>query len=248
MKIKKVLLSLLVIIPILSFGLFAVWAYTPLGPMPEALDAMESTPKVIVENSSYFTFTPTEQSKKTGLIIYPGGRVDPRSYAPTAMGFAENGYLTIIVPMPFNLAVFGIGKASNVINQYPEVENWVIAGHSLGGTMAARYALENQEHIKGLALWAAYPAGNDDFSTSNINTTLIFGTEDGLVGEEDISRAVSLLPDTNLLQDIIGGNHAQFGWYGDQSGDNPAKISRDEQQNILISTTLEILSDIEGSH
>ena len=247
MNIKKVLLSLLVIIPILSFGLFAVWAYTPLGPMPEALDAMESTPAVNVDNTPYITFTPTEQWNKTGLIIYPGGRVDPRSYAPTAMEFADNGYLTIIVPMPFNLAVFGFGKASNVINQYPQVENWVIAGHSLGGSMAARYALENPEHINGLALWAAYPAGNDDFSTSNIKTTSIFGSEDGLVGDEDISRAVSLLPDSNLFQDIIGGNHAQFGWYGDQSGDNPAKISRDEQQNILISTTLEILSDIEGS-
>jgi hypothetical protein len=247
MNIKKVLLSLLVIIPILSFGLFAVWAYTPLGPMSEALDALESTPAVNVDNTSYITFTPTAQWKETGLIIYPGGRVDPRSYAPTAMEFAENGYLTIIVPMPFNLAVFGIGKASNVINQYPQVENWVIAGHSLGGSMAARYALENPEYINGLALWAAYPAGNDDFSTSKIITTSIFGTEDGLVGEEDISRAVSLLPDSNLFQDIIGGNHAQFGWYGDQSGDNPAKISRDVQQNILISTTLEILSDIEGS-
>jgi hypothetical protein len=27
---------------------------------------------------------------------------------------------------------------------------------------------------------------------------------------------------------IEGGNHAQFGWYGPQEGDNPATISREE--------------------
>jgi hypothetical protein len=43
---------------------------------------------------------------------------------------------------------------------------------------------------------------------------------------------------------IPGGNHAQFGWYGDQSGDNPAEISRLEQQSRVLSATVDFLANL----
>ena len=244
MNIKKIFLWLIILVPIVAVVGFSVWAYTPLGPMPEALEALESTQGVEVAEKSLIVFAPVDEVKRTGLIIYPGGRVDPRSYAPAANQIAESGFLTVIVPMPFNLAVFGAGKASQVIDQFPEIDHWVVAGHSLGGSMAARYAVQNPNTVDGLVLWAGYPAEGDDLSKSSLASASIFGTNDGLITDQDILASVSLLSESNLFQMIDGGNHAQFGWYGDQTGDNPAGITRDEQQKMVVESTLDILNKV----
>ncbi len=113
--------------------------------------------------------------------------------------------------------------------------------------MAARYAFQNPENVDGLVLWAAYPAAGDDLSKSILTSASIFGTNDGLVTDQDILSSISLLSETNLLQMIAGGNHAQFGWYGVQAGDNPAGITRDEQQRMVVETTIQILEQINSS-
>jgi len=43
---------------------------------------------------------------------------------------------------------------------------------------------------------------------------------------------------------IVGGNHAQFGWYGPQPGDNPAEISREAQQQQVVESTIEMLKSL----
>jgi hypothetical protein len=44
---------------------------------------------------------------------------------------------------------------------------------------------------------------------------------------------------------VEGANHAQFGWYGEQGGDGVAAISRQEQQAIILESTLALLDAIE---
>ena len=243
MNTKKVILWMIIIIPILALVGFSIWAYTPLGPMEEALDALETSPDVIVEQDEWIVFSSVNNKQNTGLIFYPGGRVDPRSYAPAAHEIAAKGFQSIIVPMPFNLAVFGSNKAGEVMEQFPDIDRWIIAGHSLGGSMAARFALSHLDDVDGLVLWAAYPASGDDFNNTNLETASIFGRLDGLVSDEDLLSARSLLPEGNIETIIEGGNHSQFGWYGDQPGDNPAKISREEQQRIILDATLQVLGE-----
>jgi hypothetical protein len=41
---------------------------------------------------------------------------------------------------------------------------------------------------------------------------------------------------------IPGGNHAQFGDYGEQRGDPPATIGRGEQQDIAVGAILDFLA------
>jgi dienelactone hydrolase len=243
MNAKKIFILTIIILPIIALAGFSIWAYTPLGPMEEALDALENSPSVIVEETEWIVFSPVNNKKNTGLIFYPGGRVDPRSYAPAAHKIAAMGIKTVIVPMPFNLAVFGADKAAAVIEEYPDIERWIIAGHSLGGSMAARFAINHLEDVDGLVLWAAYPASGDDFKNTNLETASVFGNLDGLVSTEDIQSARSLLPDSNLETMIDGGNHSQFGWYGDQPGDNPAEITREEQQSHILDATLQIIKE-----
>lgn len=143
---------------ILSVGLgFVIWAETPLGPMPEALAALQSDDRVTVEITPWLTFAPVDTTSTVGFVLYPGGRVDPRSYAPAAREIAAAGYLVVIPPMPFNLAVFATERATEVIAAYPEITRWVVGGHSLGGAMAARFVARHPDAVDGLALWASYP-------------------------------------------------------------------------------------------
>lgn len=107
MKRRSKFIWAILLVLVIAFIGFSVWAYTPLGPMPQALAAMQSSAGVLVDDDPWLVFQPKNGNIDTGLIIYPGGRVDPRSYAPAAHALAEDGYLVIIPPMPFNLAVFG---------------------------------------------------------------------------------------------------------------------------------------------
>jgi cell division inhibitor SulA len=56
-----------------------------------------------------------------------------------------------------------------------------------------------------------------------------------------------LLPETAVKALILGGNHAQFGWYGNQEGDNQASISREAQQEQAVKACLDLLKQIESS-
>jgi hypothetical protein len=226
---------------------FVAWGLIIPEPMPEALRSMQSDAKVTITTDPWLVFQPAEQTPTTGLILYPGGRVDPRAYAPLAHAIASQGYLVAIVPMPLNLAVFGSGRAASVIQAYPEIENWVIGGHSLGGSMAASYADKHRDQIAGLLLLASYPASSNDLSDSNQKVTSIYGTLDGLATKDKIDASRELLPADTTWIPIEGGNHAQFGWYGDQSGDNPATMSRLEQQARVLIGAMGLLTSVEGN-
>jgi predicted alpha/beta-hydrolase family hydrolase len=238
--VKWVLIGILAVV-ILALAGFTIWAYTPLGPMPEALAALQSDDQVLVETGPWLTFRPTGTQPETGLIFYPGGRVDYRSYAPLAREIARQGYTVVIVPMPFNLAVFGAGRAGDVIAAHPEIRHWAIGGHSLGGAMAANYIYGHPDAVSGLALMASYPAGNNGLSDRNLDAVSIYGTRDG-VSSQEFRATQALLPADVHWAPIEGGNHAQFGWYGPQPGDGIATISREAQQSQAVGETVALLS------
>jgi hypothetical protein len=242
-KFRRILPWILGLLVVLS-GAFVTWGSTPAKPMPEALRALQSDAQVTVSDSRWIAFSPVNTEPEIGFIFYPGGRVDARAYAPAARQIAAQGYLVVIVPMPLNLAVLDTGEAENVIAAYPKIQSWAVGGHSLGGAMAANFANNNPEAVQGLVLWAAYPASSDDLSASNLSVLSIYGTLDGLATGEKINASRALLPEDTTWVPIEGGNHAQFGWYGEQSGDNPAAISRSAQQTQIIQTTVDLLERI----
>jgi poly(3-hydroxybutyrate) depolymerase len=234
-------LSLVLVALVLALLAFVAWATLIPPPMPDAQVAVQSDAQVQVETRPWLIFRPTDRQPTAGLILYPGGRVDPRAYAPAARAIAAQGYFVAIVPMPLNLAVFGAGRAQAVIDAYPTVKHWAIGGHSLGGAMAAQFARRHPVQIQGLVLWAAYPSGSDDLSNASLRVASISGTRDGLSTPAKIGASHSLLPSDTQWTVIEGGNHAQFGWYGPQAGDNEASISQAEQQRLVVEATTELL-------
>jgi len=244
MRVRKFILPGFLILILLGIAGFTIWANTTNEPMAEAQSAMLSDSRVIVEQDPWLVFRPAESTPAIGFIYYPGGRVDPRAYAPMARAIAQEGYLAVIVPMPLNLAIFGAGRAQEVIEAYPEIDIWALGGHSLGGAMAARFVYNNPGLIQGLALMASYPASSDNLSQYQIEVISIFGTRDGVMAEEALEDSGGNLPaDTHWIA-IEGGNHAQFGWYGDQTGDQPATISRVEQQRMIVDAILNLLESL----
>jgi hypothetical protein len=229
---------------ILAGVAFFLWASAAAKPMPEALAALESDASVQVETDPWLVFQPVDSDPTAGLILYPGGRVDPRAYAPAARALAEESYLVVIVPMPLNLAVFAPGRAAEVMAAFPDIEHWAVGGHSLGGAMAANFAHTHGEAVRGLVLWAAYPAGGDDLSGTRLAVSSISGTLDGLATPGKIEASRPLLPPDTQWTALEGGNHAQFGWYGPQSGDNEATISREDQQAQIVQATRQLLQQL----
>lgn len=239
----KVISALTLAIMVALAGVGLLWLSALADPMPEAQASLDSDGSVTVTTEPWLTFTPTEASS-VGFIFYPGGRVPAEGYAPPARAIAEAGYLTVVPSMPFGLAVLAPDTADDIIEAYPEIERWVIGGHSLGGAMAADYAAGN-EAIDGLALWAAYPPDGTDLSEQAIEVTSVYATEDGLSTIDEIEASRVQLPPTTMFVEISGGNHAGFGWYGPQDGDGEATISREEQQAQVVEATLDLLETVE---
>lgn len=243
-RIRWILLGLALVL-LVATGAAVVWAATPYGPMPEAEAALLSDAVVQVDAAGVLTFTPVAKPAVVGLIFYPGARVAPAAYAPAARSIAEEGFLVIITPMPLNLAVLAPNRAEGVIADHPEIHRWAIGGHSLGGAMAARFAL-GSEAIDGLLLWAAYPAQSDDLRGRPIEVTSIYATQDGLATPAEVLSSAERLPSDARFVEISGGNHAQFGWYGPQPGDQSASISRVEQQRRIVQASVELLQRLAG--
>ena len=238
--IKRIVLGLLAVLLLIGIG-FVVWAETPLGPSPEALSALESNSQVTVTVDDFITFQPANVKPTTGFIFYPGGRVDYRSYAAPLRAIAAQGYLVVLVPVRLNLAFFEINAADSVFAQYPEVEHWAVGGHSLGGVASALFA-KDQPKIEGIVFWASYPA-DDSLKNSDLKMLSIYGTND-MAGMAKFDETKPLLVSDAEYVVIQGGNHAQFGDYGLQPGDNEATISRADQQAQVVQATADFLMEL----
>ena len=237
-KLGFIVLGLIIVALIFIVAFFT----TSYGPSTQAMANLEDSTLVDVTKNNFISFTPENTTATTGLIIYPGAKVEPEAYAPLANKIAQAGYEVIITPMPLNFAIFDSNAADEVISKFTNIKNWVISGHSLGGVMAAKYASENS-NIKGVIFYASYPQG-DELKDSNIEVTSIYGSLDGVADLEKIIGSKDLLPTSTTFVEITGGNHAQFGSYGEQSGDNPAEISADEQIEKAANASIELLDKI----
>lgn len=232
-KIKKGLLIALAVLLVFTavFGIYAGdYYHADLDAIQNNSLQMDYERMERLEDGSLVFYPAAYDS---AVIFYPGDKVEALAYIPLMESLAEEGVLTVLMPMPFNLAVLAKNAAEGIPEQFPEVENWYMAGHSLGGSMAASFAAENTAWVDGLVLLAAY-------STDLVALPVlsIYGSSDGVMNQEKYQQYRPNLP--KLTEQIIdGGNNAGFGFYGPQEGDGEATISREEQ----IARTAELMAE-----
>lgn len=111
--------------------------------------------------------------------------------------------------------------------QFPDLEHWYIAGHSLGGAMAANYTATHSEDYDGLILLAAY--STKDLTQTSLRVLSIYGSEDSVLNRDSYEKDWANLPADTTEVILGGGCHAQFGGYGPQDGDGIPSISSEEQ-------------------
>ena len=180
-------------------------------------------------------FEPEKPS--AGFIFYPGGKIEYTAYIPLMSALAEEGILCILIKMPCNLAVLDMNAAKGMTEKYPDIDDWYIGGHSLGGSMAASYASKNSPEIDGLILLGSY-------STAKLSIPVlsVYGSEDGVMNREKYAKYKPNI-ELALTENIIeGGNHALFGSYGTQKGDGMPTISDKEQLNLTAQIIIEFIN------
>ncbi|MQR94903.1 alpha/beta hydrolase [Fictibacillus phosphorivorans] len=226
--IKRILLSI-VILCICGFIGFFVWTQQTYEPTKELLKSVGE----IDQDGDWVTFKPNRTDKEVGIVLYPGAKVEPEAYSYLGKSLSGAGYTVGIPKFNLNLAMLESNKAEEWIKRNPTIKKWFIGGHSLGGVSAATFAHKNPKLIKGVILLASYPASGDNFSNKGTPILSIYAEKDGLTTRDKIEETKNLLSRDTVLFEIKGGNHAQFGMYGEQKGDNQADISAKEQQDLI---------------
>lgn len=201
----------------------------------------ENISKEILDNGA-IVYAPGDAT--TGLIFYPGGKVEYTAYEPLMKAGAARGIFCVLVKMPFNLAVLDVNAADGIQELYPEIKSWYIGGHSLGGSMAASYLGKQTDAYDGLILLGAYSTA--DLSDSNLNVLSVYGSEDQVLNREKYDKNKVNLPEDFTEVVIDGGCHAYFGMYGAQAGDGTPAITNKEQIDRTADAISELIESADG--
>ncbi len=228
---KKALILVGIVLAALVIG-FLIYAADYYHADAQALSVPEHNPRITTQGN--LTVIPATGESDTALIFYPGAKVEHTAYLPILQQIADRGVTCVLVRMPLNMAIFDTNAADAVFEKLPEVKNWYIGGHSMGGAMASSYASKHPEKVRGLILLGAYVYGG--YPPQDALT--VYGTFNS-----------NLEKDINYTQNIVvieGGNHAQFGNYGPQRGDPAATISAQEQQSIAVDAIMQFIKEKNG--
>jgi len=203
----------------------------------------------------YDEFAPVNVIPTRALILYPGGNVDVRAYAPLARDIAAAGYLVALIQAPN--CIGGTERADYIISAHPEINTWSVGGHSFGGVIAASYIMNengtflNSTKINGLVLWDTIPPGS--MLSYGINAISIYRQHGDLA--PNYYPAIPNMPADTIWVGVEGAIHEYFSWYGDHATDYdynccperpPATISREAAQEIIVENTISFLADIDA--
>ena len=211
-----------------SIAVFVIYASSYYKSDEVAIDYYENDHSLLIEHDSITI--PSSNQKTSAFIFYPGAKVEFSAYLPLFEKLnEETDMMVVLLKMPLNFAFLNINAADKIIEEYPEIESWFIVGHSLGGAMASSYASSHQDIIDGLIVLGAYVYGDYPIDQS----LTIYGSLNTSV-EEKLTYSENIVV-------IEGGNHAQFGNYGFQKGDEVASISAEDQQNQTVDAIIDFI-------
>lgn len=187
---------------------------------------------------------PASGEADTLLIVYPGGLVRPQAYEWLGRALTSQGVQTLIPAFPLDLAVIGPNRADALITEYGQGRRVVIAGHSLGGAMAAGYAASHADQLAGLILMAAYPAGNVSLKDTNLPVLSLLAEKDGVAAPDAVREGLSRLPGNTTLTVLPGAVHSFFGRYGPQKGDGLPTVTHAQAEGEIVRAVTSFLATL----
>ncbi|MBN8217290.1 MAG: hypothetical protein J0L75_11660 [Spirochaetes bacterium] len=219
-------------------GAVSACSYRPIlgtDPLPPGVTIQETRDAIL--------FQPSAPAAATGLVFYPGGLVDTHVYDRLLSRFAAQGTFVAVAKMPGHFAFFDLEAGRRLQGRFPGVASWVIAGHSLGGSMAASAVSAMPGIWKGLILMDAYPPDGDSLKSWSGAVLSLYSSREKTNDVARQEKTLSLLPPATwiapvaapypalhsnftVLYLIEGGRHSYFGSYGPQDGDAVATISQ----------------------
>lgn len=217
---------------------FVVWASFPMRADADRTAEVDADPAISVTNDSEaILLEPTGAANGKGLVVVPGARVEAAAYEWTLQPLVDAGYTVVITHPALNFAILEIRGLDTYTALAPEVDDWAVGGHSLGGVRACQYAAD--EGVDTLVLFGSYCSA--DLSGTGVDALSIGGGEDGLSTPAKIADAARLLPADASFVEIPGMTHAQFGAYGEQPGDGEATVSDEDARAAMTEQLLAFL-------
>lgn len=218
----------------------------PLVPGQDAVSSAESrSARVSLEDAGgpVLVVRPAEGEGRVLLVLYPGGFVRPQAYEWLGRALAAEGVQTVIPAFAADLAVLDSARAGVLIERYAAGRPVVLAGHSLGGAMAAGWASEHPGQLAGLVLMAAYPADGVRVTGSYAALSLWAGNDEVADGAR-VRAGLEQLPAGSRLVEVPGAVHSFFGRYGPQSGDGIPTVSRADAEAAILAAVSSYLAGI----
>lgn len=230
---RKIVLPIIAIavVALVSFGIYYVNDFYHAGNVAQKYLNGTDEVSVIEIDRGLFLDGPGNDS---AVIFYPGAKVEYTAYLPLLILLSQEGIDCFLIKMPKNLALLGEDSADSIVDEY-NYTHYFMSGHSLGGVVASKYVHKSND-IDGLILLEAY-------STDKIDEPVlsIYASEDKVMNLKTYNESLHFISD-NLTEVVIdGGNHAQVGDYGVQSGDGKAKISPESQQKQTADAIVEFI-------
>ena len=232
-RITLIITITIVVLIAASIGAFFIYVGDYYKADEFALNALQSDDlvKVTYVENKYYKFEPIENTT-SAFVFIPGGKVEACAYAPLMREIAKKGYLCILLEVKFNLAILDQNAPKGIQDEFKDIDTWIIGGHSLGGTVASMYLQKHPEEYSGIVLMGSYPQA--DISTLDINCVIMYGSNDKVLNMDKFEESKQKWPKATSVYLIEGGNHAQFGSYGNQKGDGIATITPYEQWAIAV--------------
>ncbi|MGT2832539.1 alpha/beta hydrolase [Streptococcus halotolerans] len=193
--------------------------------------AQEAKP---VDHSLYFK---AKGKTQASLIFFQGALVEEEAYAPLAADLAKERFDVYLLDSPLNLAILSGNRAKQLKDKLAHAPVY-LAGHSLGGVIAAQTVEDFSTDTKGLILLASYPSDKTDLSKKDLAVLSVRASQDKVLNQKSYQKAQRRLPKNTSYTTIERGNHAGFGDYGKQAKDGKASISNTKQRQEIVNAII----------
>jgi hypothetical protein len=204
---------------------------SPYTPEPEMYEFIELNSNVTrSDTSKAIVLEPS--TYENNIVFIPGGKVMPEAYLYLATELANQGMKVTIIKPIANLAILQPNLGSKYLE---EGKTNIVMGHSLGGVVSSMVVSKHPD-INYLVLLGSYNLGEIK-STETLIISAEFDIQMDWDTYDENTKSIN-----NLTEVMIeGGNHAYFGYYGNQRGDGEAEMSNKEQQDLVVGYIIDFL-------